>query len=126
MSRQDSKKDALGRRVWDKEAYRQKAEEELMMTGLRLGKLAPKEVTSLRERSEIDVETAAKTGESSFFCETCGVQMTDSQAWLSHINGKTHNRLLGMTLDVEKTPAAKVAARILALKRTRSRSPRRV
>ena len=124
MSNPGVKKDAYGRRIWDKELYRQRAEEELAGPSLRLGKLAPKEVTSLKERPDIELESTTKNGESAFFCETCGVQMTDSQAWLSHINGRNHNRLLGMSLDVERTPAAKVAARILALKRTRSRSPR--
>ena len=111
-------KDALGRRVWDKEHYRKVAEENATM---RTGKVAPAQKDHLRARpDDIGLDTAInKKGndpKGGYWCETCEVLMKDSQAYLDHLNGKNHNRLLGMSLDVEKSSAASVAARILALK----------
>ena len=46
--------------------------------------------------------------------------MKDSQAYLDHLNGRNHNRLLGMSLEVEKSSVEKVSAKILALKAKRN------
>ena len=33
-----------------------------------------------------------------FYCSVCDCVMKDSNSWLDHINGKKHNRALGMNM----------------------------
>ncbi len=42
-------------------------------------------------------EKNRKTG---FYCETCDCDMNDSLTYLDHLNGKSHNRKLGMNMKV--------------------------
>ena len=112
-------RDALGRRVWDKEHYRKIAEENGSM---RVGKVAPNQKDDLKPRADIGLDNSInkKTSDpkvkGGYWCETCEVLMKDSNAYLDHLNGRTHNRLLGMSLEVKASSAKSVADRILALK----------
>ena len=72
--------DALGRRKWDKEFYQRQA----------LTQTAPLQ------------RTEARLG-LGLHCAVCGVTFRDSHAYLDHVNGKTHNRALGMNV-VKSTP----------------------
>ena len=124
-----SSKDALGRRVWDKELYRQKAEEAESGVHLRVGKVAPSSIESLKERRiDIDIEAnlnkkhhAEDSQHGAFYCKTCEQTLFDSQSWLSHINGRNHNRLLGMSMKVQKTTADRVIAKMLEIKNKNKR-----
>ena len=40
--------------------------------------------------------------EKGFYCETCDCAMNDSITYLDHLNGKQHNRNLGMNMKVPK------------------------
>merc|ERR1719313_2097406 len=52
-----------------------------------------------------------------FWCTVCECLLKDSTTWLDHINGRRHNRNLGMTMQVEANSADQVKDRIAAIKR---------
>jgi U4/U6.U5 tri-snRNP component SNU23 len=43
-----------------------------------------------------------------YYCNVCDCVLRDSQSYLDHINGKWHNRALGMSMRVEKSTAEQV------------------
>merc|ERR1712093_347568 len=47
----------------------------------------------------------------------CECLLKDSLTWVDHINGRKHNRALGMTMQVPVKSTDDVKARIAALKR---------
>ena len=64
-------------------------------------------------------EKEQKESTSHFYCDTCSCSLKDSQAWFDHLNGRKHNRLLGMTMVVERVTLDRVKARLAGLKRKR-------
>ena len=112
-------RDALGRRVWDREYFQKLADESAAMP-MRVGKIAPAQKDHFKARTaDVGLDKIINNksdGRNGYWCETCEVLMKDSQSYLDHINGRNHNRLLGMSLDVEASSAEKVAAKIRALK----------
>jgi U4/U6.U5 tri-snRNP component SNU23 len=52
-----------------------------------------------------------------FYCKTCDATLYDNTAYIDHLNGKRHNKLLGMSLRVEKVELSKVKEKLLSLKR---------
>lgn len=61
--------------------------------------------------------TAPLSQQAGFYCEVCDCILKDSHAYLDHINGKWHNRALGMTMRVEKSTAEQVRKRLQEAKR---------
>ena len=45
-----------------------------------------------------------------YYCSVCECILRDSQSYLDHINGKYHNRALGMSMRVEQSTADQVCA----------------
>uniref|UniRef100_A0A3B0MVJ4 Zinc-finger of C2H2 type/Zinc-finger double-stranded RNA-binding, putative n=1 Tax=Theileria annulata TaxID=5874 RepID=A0A3B0MVJ4_THEAN len=135
------KVDALGRKVWDRNFYTEKAigksgggdvVEETIST-LYQGTFKKPVITvpevreDLKPRTEtidfskfvgrselVDVD-GPKSKQGGFFCKTCNCLLKDSQSYLDHLNGKKHNRLLGMTMRVEKVSAKTVADKLRRL-----------
>lgn len=58
-----------------------------------------------------------------WYCNVCDCVLRDSQSYLDHINGKWHNRALGMTMRVEKSTVEQVKNKFDELKQKRSGGP---
>jgi len=49
-----------------------------------------------------------------FYCAVCDCTLADSGSYLTHLNGRWHNRALGMSMTVERSTAAEVRDRLAA------------
>ena len=49
-------------------------------------------------------------------CKVCDCALRDSANYLDHINGKKHNRMLGMSMRAERSTLGEVRARLEAHK----------
>ncbi|KAG2442194.1 hypothetical protein HYH02_009680 [Chlamydomonas schloesseri] len=58
-----------------------------------------------------------------WFCNVCNCVLRDSQSYLDHINGKWHNRALGMSMKVEKSTLEQVKNKFEELKSRKSPPP---
>ncbi|EAR87431.1 zinc finger, matrin type 2 (macronuclear) [Tetrahymena thermophila SB210] len=58
-----------------------------------------------------------KSEHGGFYCQLCDTHVWDSNAWLDHVNGKKHNRLLGMNNKVEKVGLDQIKAKLESLKK---------
>ena len=59
--------------------------------------------------------TTMKKMQGGYWCTVCECMLKDSLTWLDHINGRRHNRLLGMNMKVERVGVDRVKERIEAL-----------
>lgn len=135
------KTDELGRKIWDKEFFANKALQrgdddlDLSLLGETTKKKEPppphlRRPLQQRETDFIELEKelgktkvvtahTPKQGQGGYYCDTCECLIKDSQAYLDHINGKKHNRLLGMTMRVERVSASRVRGRLQQLAKQR-------
>ena len=54
-----------------------------------------------------------------YFCKVCDCHLRDSANYLAHINGRKHNRMLGMSMRAERSTLGEVKARLEAHKADR-------
>lgn len=59
-----------------------------------------------------------------YYCAVCDCILRDSQSYLDHINGKYHNRALGMTMRVEKKGLDDVKKRLEMIKEKKAKEKR--
>mmetsp|Transcript_7100 Transcript_7100/g.20808 ORF Transcript_7100/g.20808 Transcript_7100/m.20808 type:complete len:231 (+) Transcript_7100:308-1000(+) len=55
-----------------------------------------------------------------YYCKVCDCILRDSQSYLDHINGKYHNRALGMNMVVERSTADDVRKKFEAMKQKKT------
>lgn len=73
-------------------------------------------------KSRIVTTHTPKQQQGGYWCDVCECLIKDSQAYLDHINGKRHNRLLGMTMRVERVGVDRVKTKIEQIKQVRNQS----
>ena len=119
---------AAFRKSWDKEAFeaRAKARLEQELEEEREQKIeAPQPIVQRAplQRREADLQLTkyvntrqmvtlgqATNGEMSgvYYCSVCECHLRDSANYLLHINGKKHNRMLGMSMRAERATLGEV------------------
>ncbi|XP_027012334.1 zinc finger matrin-type protein 2-like isoform X2 [Tachysurus fulvidraco] len=113
------------RRKWDKDEYEQLAQKRI--TGEREkkdGKLVPPVKLAPLQPRDYKVDLESKVGRTSFitkttpqaemgghYCNVCDCEVKDSFNFLDHINGRKHQRNLGMSMRVERSTLEQVKKR---------------
>ncbi|EER05176.1 zinc finger protein matrin type, putative, partial [Perkinsus marinus ATCC 50983] len=99
------------------------------LKGLKRENDTPVERAPLRQRTEVvdlekDIgkrklitERTVKKHQGGYWCEVCECLLKDSQSYLDHLNGRDHNRNLGMNMRVEKVSVDRVKERLEEMKR---------
>merc|ERR1712048_1348731 len=128
--------DAMGRKVWDKDDALQRAKNNIMFGPERIGRrkdpvipLPSSQRTFLKQRS-VDLELDKNLGTSrvvtphtikpmqgGYWCSVCECLIKDSASYLEHVNGRRHNRNLGMNMKVEKIGVDRVKEKLQALRK---------
>lgn len=78
------------------------------------------DLASKLHRSQVQSVTMPLSQQAGYYCDVCDCVLKDSLAYLDHINGKWHNRALGMTMRVEKSTAEQVRKRLEDAKRRKN------
>ncbi|XP_056640480.1 zinc finger matrin-type protein 2 [Diorhabda carinulata] len=117
------------RRKWDKEEYERLAEErikeeKLLKEETENKKKGPPIKRELLKTREYKVDLDSKLGKSivinkntptsqsgGYYCNVCDCVVKDSINFLDHINGKKHQRNLGMSMKVERSSLDSVKRR---------------
>jgi len=128
--------DHMGRKIWDKDFYIEKAKQNIMFGPERIGKrkdpvipLPSSQRTYLKAR-DIDLNLDKDLGKSKvvtaqtikplqggYWCSVCECLLKDSSTYLEHVNGRRHNRNLGMNMKVEKVGADRIREKLGSLKK---------
>ena len=134
--------DAFGRKVWNKTLFAERAAEKEAAGGdirdKRKRKIpAPSERTFLSGRPEdlhlekdigkqkIFSAASEEAQRSGFWCDVCECLLKDSAAYLDHLNGKKHNRYLGMSMKVKKATKEDVKLRLQRVKEMRENAKKK-
>ena len=126
------------RREWDKELFEQKAKERLdaelaLEEEREQSKTAPAPIVQrapLQRRTEdlaltkyvgarqviSGADALAGQYAGAYYCKVCECALRDSANYLAHINGRKHNRMLGMSMRAERSTLGEVKARLEAHK----------
>ncbi|KAK9838096.1 hypothetical protein WJX81_001145 [Elliptochloris bilobata] len=67
-------------------------------------------------KSQVVTNSTPLNQQAGYYCSVCDCILRDSASYLDHINGKYHNRALGMSMRVERSTADDVRKRFEALK----------
>jgi len=129
--------DAMGRRVWDKDHFEEKAKaraagdedsEDDKFTPIPAsqrqylrGRDLKLDLTKNLNKFKIINESTHKKDQAGYWCNVCECSLRDSQTYLDHINGRPHNRRLGMTMKVEKVGADDVKARLEQMRKAKEK-----
>mmetsp|Transcript_98073 Transcript_98073/g.305711 ORF Transcript_98073/g.305711 Transcript_98073/m.305711 type:complete len:239 (+) Transcript_98073:95-811(+) len=133
---EDDVVDAMGRKVWDKDFYTQKAMDNIMMGPQKIGKrrdpvipLPSSQRTYLKQRttdlqldkdlgkSKVVTQHTIKPMQGGYWCSVCECLIKDSAAYLEHVNGRRHNRNLGMNMKVEKIGVDRVKEKLASMRK---------
>ncbi|RIA96515.1 hypothetical protein C1645_872061 [Glomus cerebriforme] len=132
--------DASFRRTWDKEEYERRARERSRLERekededrKRKGKFTddpeaepPQLLRARKEKIVLDANlnkvqvvqsTSIASKQPGFYCKICDCVVKDSVNFLDHINGKKHQRALGMSMKVERSTLEQVKNKLTNLKK---------
>jgi len=70
------------------------------------------DLTSRLNKTQVQSITMSASQQAGYYCEVCDCMLKDSLAYLDHLNGKYHNRNLGMNMDVERSTVDQVRQRL--------------
>ncbi|EGD75296.1 hypothetical protein PTSG_06948 [Salpingoeca rosetta] len=130
--------DATNRRTFDVEAYAKRAKERLEREeeeakGIKR-KPKPVQRPNLKARDfKVDLESrvgktriidSQRSVNSGYYCDVCDCVLKDSVSFLDHINGKKHQRNLGMSMRVDRSSVSDVQQKLQELKRRKERAKR--
>ncbi|ONK61631.1 uncharacterized protein A4U43_C08F31960 [Asparagus officinalis] len=125
--------DNTSRRKWNKEEFleraREREQEEEEDRFSSKAKAPPVQRKPLKHRDyEVDLESrlgktqvvtpiAPLSQQAGYYCSVCECVVKDSANYLDHINGKKHQRALGMSMRVERASLQQVQERFESLKK---------
>ncbi|XP_060747579.1 zinc finger matrin-type protein 2-like [Tachysurus vachellii] len=112
-------------RKWDKDEYEQLAQKRITEEREKKnGKPVPQVKLALLQHRDYEVDLESKVGRTSFitkttpqaemgghYCNVCDCVVKDSINFLDHINGRKHQRNLGMSMRVERSTLDQVKKR---------------
>ncbi|GAB5370307.1 hypothetical protein AAMO2058_001481300 [Amorphochlora amoebiformis] len=139
MSGKTEAVDNVGRRTWDMVEYTKKRKEQIeqeekeILGGAEAERALalPLERKPLQRRQEkVDlaatlnkrqmISTSAELADQGgYYCKVCECLLKDSSTYLSHINGRRHQRKLGMSMRAERSTLEEVRNRLEKHKRQR-------
>ncbi|OWF53899.1 zinc finger matrin-type protein 2-like [Mizuhopecten yessoensis] len=115
------------RRKWDKDEYEKIAKEKLEAEQMALLEKELKEPPVKREllqpreykvdldsklgKSQVITKTTPASQQGGYYCNVCDCVVKDSINFLDHINGKKHQRNLGMSMKIERSSLDQVKKR---------------
>uniref|UniRef100_A0A1Q3F7R0 Putative zinc finger matrin-type protein 2 n=1 Tax=Culex tarsalis TaxID=7177 RepID=A0A1Q3F7R0_CULTA len=112
------------RRKWDRKEYERLAQERLLDKTKSSGEDEEPVTKELLKQREYKVDLDSKLGKSmvinkstpssqsgGYYCNVCDCVVKDSINFLDHINGKKHQRNLGMSMKVERSSLDQVKER---------------
>jgi U4/U6.U5 tri-snRNP component SNU23 len=116
------------RRKWDRKEFERKALDRVQKAKKDDKPVeTPKELLKVREykvdldsklgKSVVINKTTPSTQSGGYFCNVCDCVVKDSINFLDHINGKKHQRNLGMSMKVERSSLEQVRERFTKNKR---------
>merc|ERR1712048_562282 len=68
-------------------------------------------------KSKVVTTHTIKPMQGGFWCSVCECLIKDSSSYLEHVNGRRHNRNLGMNMKVEKIGVDRVKEKLKAMKK---------
>merc|ERR1712183_1105783 len=126
----------MGRKMWDKDYYMEKAKDNIMFGPERIGKrkdpfipLPASQRTYLQQRKQdlqldkdlgqmrVVTTHTIKPMQGGYWCSVCECLLKDSSTYLDHINGRRHNRNLGMNMKVEKIGVDPIKDKLASLRK---------
>ena len=122
------------RRKWDKDEYERLAQERILGDGSDSDsddgakkKAVKRELLKHRDykvdldsklgKTQVITKTSALSNSAGYYCNVCDCVVKDSINFLDHINGKKHQRNLGMSMKVERSSLDQVKNRFEMLKK---------
>ncbi|GMH42515.1 hypothetical protein BSKO_10434 [Bryopsis sp. KO-2023] len=70
------------------------------------------DLTSRLGKTQVITLNTPLNQQAGYYCSVCDCILRDSQSYLDHINGKWHNRALGMSMRVERSTVDQVKKRL--------------
>lgn len=78
------------------------------------------DLTSRLGKTQVVTQVAPLNQQAGYYCSVCECVVKDSANYLDHINGKKHQRALGMSMRVERATLKQVQERFDSLKRRKT------